>query len=170
MKSWNPGILRSLKYHPEYLSFCAILFNFGLFTNYNRFYIFYFIFVLRNILKIRVKFKAFDRIQCLLFTKAVTLNGSIKKFQILLDFWYTWALNFPPAREACGKFRNFTRLAVFSGCLSVCDVHIWAQWGFELHLLPHFCAKWNIFRFLERGIFSLQHILFSQNFDQWMGY
>jgi len=34
---------------------------------------------------------------------------------------------YPLASEATCEFRNFTRLAVFSGCLSICDVHIWAQ-------------------------------------------
>jgi len=30
-----------------------------------------------------------------------------------------------PASEASSVFRNFTRLAAFSGRLSVCDVYIW---------------------------------------------
>jgi len=37
------------------------------------------------------------------------------------------------------EIRNFTKLAVFSGCLSVCDVHIWMGLSnFKLYLLPEF--------------------------------
>jgi len=57
-------------------------------------------------------------------------------------------VNNPPAREAIGEFRIFIRLAVFSRCLSVCDIFCCFMLtffsigvrgvDFEILLLPEF--------------------------------
>jgi len=74
------------------------------------------------------------------------------------------------AIERSDEFRNFIRLAVFSGCLSVCDIFLYRDQMCKLWITtpPSFFVLIGIFLcFLERGIFSLQLLIFfSRNFDQ----
>jgi len=61
---------------------------------------------------------------------------------------------YPPAS---GEFRNFTRLAVFSGCLSVMSIYGWDLLVTLNYIFSmSFNAQWNIFRFLDWGFDCLE--------------
>jgi len=74
---------------------------------------------------------ALGYLQCLLVVSSPLLLGHLCDlgFQcesmIGVENAFYLKLFYPPVSKASGEFRNFTRLAVFSGCLSVCDILVW---------------------------------------------